>query len=355
MIAGGLVALGYRRALPLAAAVLFAALAALVATRSWSPPAALPLEPDALGDLAALERAHARQGVWAVLLCVALPFSAWRAAALARGWYRDGADWLASRAPGAAHAWSAGVAGSALAAASLVTLSAAAAELAAGGSAPAHRWSRSLPVPPAMLHPGDASVSWGWKEGVLPPGAAVRVSLGVGLGSGPAVDVRLSLERAGVVAERARRIASRTPLVVPVPPGAGPVWCELARESDGALVLLRDDAAELLAPARSERLTSWVLAAHALLFAAAWCALAVGLGAWLRPSTCVFLLASLWLPAWLGDAHPAVWPGGELPRALALVGEGLVPPGPAPAAWAGLAVAAAAGLAAAAPALRRAR
>ncbi|HEX6883059.1 MAG TPA: hypothetical protein VF530_06735 [Planctomycetota bacterium] len=299
----------------------------LLAARASGGEPLLAGEPEALAAL----RALARQDVWSGLF-VAAPLLLHQAARLGRP---EAGAWLMP-SPSAPLARAAALAaGCALACALAAALTACAAELAVPETAPAWRRARMAASPTAVLTDSEPSVLW--SIAVTERDASLRLWTTVAIGSGPAVTARLRTAASGDERSLTRRIAGRTPLLLPVPPGTHTL--ELERVGDGALLVLPPDALEVLAPVASERSAAPRLFAHAFLALATGCALAFGLARRLRPalaSTLVLALALLVaraplpLPAW-----PAAW--SEL-------GRGLVPDGPGAAAAATSALLAGLGL-----------
>ncbi len=322
-----LVAFAFRRCLPRAFLVTSVLLLVLAARGSPLPEALANDE-----EARSLARGLARLDVWSVFWVLAVPGVLWQAARLGARWRSSDADWLApSPVPRLAlglacftGAWGAGLA--------LALLAALAAEAAAGDSAGALRWQRTLENPSAVLL--EESPELRWEEpsldlGALPAGTRFRLRVTVAPGSGPAVTATFSVGtsppwNAGASVER--RIFGRTALALPVPAGLrGPAAFELSRTGEGALLVLPARSLELLVPAASEHLPSFELFLRAALFLAAAQSLTLGLASWMRPTLAAASVASLALLPWAWGLAGSLAPAGDLPRAWRLVGEGIAP------------------------------
>lgn len=355
----GLARLAWRRALPLPVVVLVAGVALFALTRDWGlPPDALD---GALSDaqLASLERGFARQGVWLLLLLVILPLLVHRAAATFAGGHSREREWLSAQ-PASALALVLpsflGLAGVALL---LLATTAALAEFAAGPAGPTLRFHHPLPHPPLLLLAGEEAARWELADDTLAArstGAVVRMRPTVAPGSGPAVSIRATVGSTGGANthERRARIFAATSLEVPVPPdAAGRLCLELARESEGAVLVLPEDRIDLLVPLTSDRRVGAELAARLGLAALAAIALGLGFGAWMRTGIAAFLVLVGWMIPWWWGFGAAWLPGGDLPQVWIRLGEGIAPALLDPRALVGTAAALLIGLLFAATGLRR--
>jgi hypothetical protein len=224
------------------------------------------------------------------------------------------------------------------------------AELAARDLEPCTRLvARSEPVRGAIV---DASTTLRWSA--EPPAIAnARLQVGVAIvANAPAADVRLIAERRSADgslhrSQTRRHVSAATAIELEVPAGDGPIELELAREGDGAIVVLDGRGTAWLAPLGNALWTSAGIAALAALSLAAWLALAIGLGAWLSNGLTTCVLVALALPGWLGDLPwLATWtPWAELPAAIELAGRGLGAPHPSAPTWLATAACIAIGLA----------
>jgi len=268
-------------------------------------------EPEALAAL----RALIRQDVWSGLF-LAAPLLFHQAARLGRP---EAGAWLMP-SPSAPLARAAAlVAGCGLACALAAALAAAAAELAVPEGGAAWRRARLAPNPTAVLTDSEPSVPW--SIDVAERDASLRLWTTVALGSGPAVTARFRVTAGGSERTLERRIAGRTALVLPVPPG--PHALTLERVDDGALLVLPPQALEVLVPVASERRAAPCLFGHAFLALATGCALAFGLARRLRPALAAALVLALALLAARASLPLAAWPA-----AWSELGRGLVPDGP---------------------------
>jgi len=137
--------------------------------------------------------------------------------------------------------------------------------------------------------------------------------------------------------------AARTVVEVDLPAGAAPLSFELEAMGAERSLALRGARLELFLPA-TERGGTWGLALRAALVLGALLSLGMGLGAWLRPASVLLLLLGGYALVWLetdrldGTLLARWLPGYDLPRALALVGEGRAPAELGIAPWLGAAL-----------------
>ena len=323
----GLAALGARRTLAPALALGLLALLVFTVTRDWRLPAALVPEAPPL-----LARALARQTVWTVLLALALPVLIARAAGELARWRRDEAGFVLALPVARATPVVATFAGAWAATLLVLAAIACGAELAAarapGDAAPALRPARSFAEPARILFPGEAALSFTLADPALgAAGARLRLHAAAAPGAGPAATVALALTAAGgATAERSFVVAARRALELTLPAGAeAGVRVTLRHLAGRAPVVLGAESVELLLPATSDRHATLTLLARTATASLAWIALALGLGAWMRPALAALSVGALWLLPWALGAGSAVLPGGDLPAALGALGEGLVP------------------------------
>jgi hypothetical protein len=331
---GGILRLAFRRGLPLAFLCAYAALLVLAAAREWTPPVPLDEREEVVA------RGLSRAGAWSLFGLVALPWLVLAAARSGARWQRGDAEWLAptpARALSLALSFAAGTWAAGLA---LAFLTALAGEAAAGApperssdEPAAWRWLATLESPAVLVSEAGRSVRWeapSLPSDVLARGARFLLRPTVAPGSGPAVTVAFSLVAGSEpIARVARRISGKSTLALDVPPGArGPLSFELAREEGGAVLVLPARSLELCVAAASERLAGVELLLRAGTFLAGALALALALGAWMRPSLAAgSVLALALLPRVIG-AQSSAWPAGDLVRAWSLAGQGLVPAPP---------------------------
>ncbi|MEM7306693.1 MAG: hypothetical protein AAF682_08485 [Planctomycetota bacterium] len=350
-----LASLALRRTLPPGLLVVFALLALAAALRDWGASAEVLA---ALGGDAST-RAASRQGVWLLAAALLVPALAARAAATIPRWRRADAAWLAPRRTGRVACLAATFAGSSVGAVLALLLFFAAAELAAGESDAARRFVRGVEHPPLHVLDGPGAYCeldhLGADE--LAAGASLLVRPTVAPGRGPTADVLLQVRRGdAVLGEVAALLTGRASVEIPLAPPAadagGALQLVVRRNAPGAPVLLPDHSVWLLAAASAERDGSAALFAELLLLLLALGAVALGLGAWMRGAVATLLALALWTPTLAWGAAGTWAPGGRLARDLTLLGDGIVPPAPQPAALAGAALALGAGLALAALGLR---
>lgn len=340
-----------RRALHPGLAAALIVLALVLAGADWGQGTAL------LGteDPELLARGLARQGVWLGLAVIVAPAAVVGAARVVARWRAGEADWLAARARGPATAVASAWLGIAIGCALACLLVLAAAELAAGpgGDAALRAAGELAPRGTDGIErlPGVEGVAWTVRDPgpAAPAGSVARLRVGMRVWSGPAADVRLTLERvgpgsSGARGEVARRLSRAGLLALELPPGPGDLRFVLARESDGAAIVVERAAAELFVPAGNELLAGLALLCHVWAALAAWTALALGLGAWMSPAGATVSVAGLQAALWLAPVAPRALPAVALPAAFARAGEGLVPAALGPAAGAATAAAVLVGL-----------
>ena len=327
--------LALRRHLPKAIVVVLALAAVLLARASWAPPA----EWIAGADPGAVERALTRQGIWTLLLLLAVPLLVARAAGIVGKWRRGEIDWIASSPASSIGVLLSTWAGGALASALAIAGIALAAELAAGASPAGARVERRISSDRALLREHGGALAGVSRElaRLDPPPGSRLVAKVVLVAGAPACDVRFALERRSAGARTAanvavRRISGRAKIEVEIPPGPGELALAIEALDPGALVAFDGDGLALVTPVASERCASLALAARAWIACCAWIALALGAGAWVSGATAALFAFALTAPAWLGEASARwdAWPWSGLPDALELAGEGLVAP---PLAW----------------------
>ena len=332
-----LVLLGVRRSLPPGLwlggllLLLFVALTSTGAGRSLGP------EPVEDGGLVS------RLSTWSVLVWFLAPGLVATVARAGRRWRHSDADWFAPR-PSPLRVYVAGVlAGTWVAACALVAATALVVELAAlrgaSGAPDAMRWERALAHPSFALVEGDPPRAWRVDEldiADLPAGSRLVLRPTVAPGSGPAVTVHAAL-RVGddrgsdAPVERASRatarIFGRARIELPVPPDrAAPVSLELGRVGPGAVCVLPPASVDVLVPGGSPRGASAALGLRAAAALVAWCTLALGLGAWMRPALAAGLALSLASIPWWSSADVSLLAGADLARAWRVVARGELPP-----------------------------
>jgi hypothetical protein len=154
-----------------------------------------------------------------------------------------------------------------------------------------------------------------------PAGAALLCVDLVAVGGGNASPVRLALERGGSRSTAEARVSARQSLRAAIPAEHGRLHVTLERCGPGPIVAV--GGAEFLARVGDERRAGLALGARALTALLAWQALAFGLGAWMRTEVAAGLVLSLALLACALPGAPLT--GADLPSALELAGQGLVP------------------------------
>lgn len=273
------------------------ALLGLAAARDWGLSASFPDRVAA----EALEPWLARAGVWGALALLISPWLVLRAASLAEETRALSGTLLARPISRSALAL-AELAGVSLAALLLIASGAGAAELASRGGA-ALRYERTLTHEAVLLLEGATSARLAIAELSSLGGSGgtrLRVLATVAPGAGPAATLVASIVPeggGGPLARASARVAGRTRLELSVPEAvAEPCALELAREGSGALLVVPADSVELLRPCASARLASVSFGLRLWLVLLAASALAVGLGAWMRPGLAgTLVLTLLWV------------------------------------------------------------
>ncbi|MEM6671385.1 MAG: hypothetical protein AAF726_00995 [Planctomycetota bacterium] len=319
----------HARRIATVAAILAVAAAPLVA--SWSHPArtrATETTPVFAEQLVASGGSVAR-AAWIAALVIVVPLVLWVSGRTPANWYREEGDWLAtSPAPRTT-----------VVASCLLGLVLGAAVLAA------------IPAPivgtlsPAtgdgeLLEPSHVAGSA--RSQLIRPGDAFRQSFAsVDLVEGDVVRVRVTPTLGGQTPTSRARItmggesieavvARRTWLEIDVVPGADDVLVK--NVGTGAIAVVGPNPVEVWRPSRAFLGGHLRVAAHAVLFAAALAALALGLGAWMSPGLAGALALSLWLfarGAVSGGPLEALVPGcAGLDRSLSAIAEGRSPLAP---------------------------
>jgi hypothetical protein len=260
-----------------------------------------------------------RRELWGAALLVFWPVALLRAASLVGDWRAGELDWLAPRVTNLGRALFASWVGG-LAALLIGVGAVAAIAEATGGDSPKLVDRGSFEgTEVATL---DPSVARAWTLD-LPPtqdGAQLAVALDLLGYRGPAVDAGVVVRRDGSEARWEGRLGRAREVLVPLPPGDGPVQVTLERLSDGAAISMHRPAARLYAPAGSFA-SFWGLMSRIALAAALSLALAIGFGAWVSTPSAMLAVVALWTCVWIGDA-PWPLPGDDLFGALDALGRG---------------------------------
>jgi hypothetical protein len=335
----GLVLLSFRRALHPGVWLPSLALLAFAATREHAP------------DVAAAFR---RQELWLVPSLFVLPLLVRRAAGIVPRWRAADADWRAtrgaSRAVHLASAWF----GTWLAGAALLVATAAV----AGGwhDERALRWSRAVAHPAASLvtdEPVRVPLDLTLDETTEHVHLQLHPSVAPGRGPAAQVELRLVTGDGADEVEHAQSVGTvhgrgelRIALAAPAGNGRGelPLTAVLRRVGGSGYVVFPADSSELLDGFRGVTFLAGPMLPRALALLAAALALAIGLGAWMRPGLAAGCVLCVWLVPFAWRVGHGVLPGGDLVRSLAHLGDHLAPP-PVPAlSWLGALVLVALGL-----------
>jgi hypothetical protein len=318
---------------------------ALVASRSGNAPETALLGAENPEQLA---RGMMRREMWFLLCAVLLPVQLHSAGQWTQR-VRDGdGNWLSPRALSSwkivLTSWFAIFCGSV---AWLVAI-AATGELAAGGGEASYRVVKEWPLLEHRTRGEENQLRWTTELGELPPGSRGRLSFGILGNYGDVEELVLratpldagSRERA---TEAHVRPGRRGRIEVELPPGEGNLLFEFSAVGATAALLVESPRFLVSVPAPEWSGTTALLGRLALA-AAAWLALALGLGAWISAPSSVLLVAIFWGGAWERGVGGGFLPGAELPRAFAAVAEGRVPASLPPGVWGGTLVCVAIGL-----------
>jgi hypothetical protein len=295
-----------------------AALALAWNARSSSAPTALSAH-----SLAVL----ARRETWISLGALSSVLVVYRTACLALDWRRRDADAFAgaprSRLEIAFASW----AGAWLAALLLALAVGALAEFNARAAHVAEREVGRAPIHSAAAATDELRLDVALE---VPDGARwLELDLGF-IATDVSALVELRATRGAAAHASRKLVSSRTRARVELPTAPGTVQVRLTRLEGRGVVFLATDEAVWLGAARSSRWASLALAAHAALAFAAWCALALGLGAHLPPTLAAAASLALSVPSFFGEN--AAWthwsPWGALPQAFEALGLGLTPAWP---------------------------
>jgi hypothetical protein len=305
------------------------------------------LEPDP-----AVLRGQARLLLWSFSLLVLVPAAIGRAASSGTWHARREAPWLGPRAIGQAPVALATWAGQLAALAILLAFVWVAGEW---GAAHADRWGspggdlpagsrttleergRASAVPRGLLSPGDRT-SWVAADSASLDQFHLRASLVAG-GDTDKNGARLSLvtRRPGAAAfamATETLLTAEATLVWTAPPGGGSLEIVLTNEGPATLVIGGPGGLTHWRPTPTDRRGPRTLLLLWLLALAPALALAQGLGFWMSPASATLAVLCLGLVAVssAGGAAPmmswAPWPGADLARAMAIIGEGRSPARP---------------------------
>jgi len=334
----GLVALARRRAASVGTLVVTALLAAALAFNDWGPAAYLADAFDA--DLGAgardtVGRALTRQGLWAGLMLWLLPVFLLHAARTVDGWKRRGeVDWLGARPVSRTSVVTSTWLGQLTA---LLLLGLGALALVEGVVHEAPPTLRELgPVPPPESVWFDEERTARW---AIPPtgaGGVFTFETSVAHG-GPGMDVIAIAMHSG--RQAFERVVGRQEIELRIEHGGHGTDVIVATSGkafgsnhwpknavvDEVTGYLHPDSGRLWTPCDSERRVSGNLVMRLALVGAAWLALALGLGAWMRGSLAALSIGAAWTAASLWADAPAWLPGARLVHALGVVGRGRVP------------------------------
>jgi hypothetical protein len=356
-----LVDLALRRALAPAILIGYAALAALLASRDWAPATAM-LGARGAGEQVAIAHGLVRQGIWSGACIALIPFLVLRSASTVSAWRRGEVDWLGSRAATRTTVLAWTWLGAFAAAAIVVAAIALTAEARIANATPGFRYAGELGPPGSGWVEGRRALEWQCADpgARAAPGTRMRLALVLAVGSAPGAEIVLEAHRAprtnasvrdGAAGASARgkaagasvaveaagasaptharavqRIGTRGAIEIELPRGDGDLAFSLSCAHDGERAYALSTRGELWTPVASDRAAGVALFARACSAVAAWTALAIGLGAWMHAASATLFLLALMLPAWMATDPPSFVPGGDLFAALAIVGEGRVPP-----------------------------
>jgi hypothetical protein len=315
-----LVLLAARRVAPASTRWIVAAAAAALVWNARSSTAPTGMSARSLEALA-------RRETWAALGAVVAVLGVYRAACLALDWRQRDADAFAgaprSRFEIALASWS----GAWLAALVLASFVGAIAEISARSSHETEREVGRAPITSSAAAKDDLRFT----ASLEAPASARWLELHLGfIATDVSALVELRAERGASVSAHEQLVSSRSRMRVALPAGDGSVQVRLTRTAGRGVVFLAGGEALFLGAAHSSRWASLALLAHAALALAAWCALALGLGAHLPPTLAAASALALSVPSFLGES--ALWarwtPWGALPAAFEALALGVTPAWP---------------------------
>ena len=283
----------------------------------------------------ALERGLTRQALWTALLVWIGLVSVLHAARTVDGWKRRGdVDWLGASPSSRGCIAISTLCGQLFALVTLTLAAGALVELVVRDAPETLRQSAvrvAAPDSPWFT----ASKSTLWTLPAARPGSLFTFEASVADG-GPGMDVVVVAQDGSIGGET---IVGRREVQVQLEgPSSGPRGLRIAAGGWAFGVhhtqdappdvtgYLHPNSGRLWVACDSERRASGNLIARTLLGGAAWIALALGLGSWMRGSLAALLTGSAWIGASLWSGTLASWlPGARLIDALGVVGRGRVP------------------------------
>lgn len=313
--------LAARRTLPraLVLATLISGLLAVTTLRTSQTPFESGLDPGAT----------ARAGAWTLMAIALGPWLVFRAAATVARWRRGEIDWLASTPASRLQLMVSAWFGTFAASLAVVAVVATVAELTVPVDRSTFALRTRLETPERAVIDGSNTLRWSSAVPEVRPGSKLRLQLAF-VPIEVFADVEWSATRGSERTEVRQRVFSRCALDVDAPSGSGEVTFELARVEGGGIVLFDEPGLAVLEPGASSRASSTALALHCALVLAAWSALALGFGAWMRPTIAFASLAALSFATFVIelDALAAFLPWIELAKAFDSSSRGVVPAWP---------------------------
>ena len=272
-----------------------------------------------------------RERLWTTALAFTFSLALLQAAGVSWRWRAGEADWLGSRpisrTAACATAWIA-ITGVGIA---CLGLAGGLVEARYGAGGPTWRFAgRSELSSPARVAAAES------KRLELPfdpteaLGGRLRMRAAVAVGGGRTAEVDLKVLAGGAESVESSRFETRTWIEVSLPEGrAERLEVELVNHGPADVVVFDDPGVEVWVPVSSAGAASRALLSRSALALAAGCALAIALGCWISRVSAALLVVALWLAVMLasgsGRLFPAWIPGVDLPRAVAIAGEGRVP------------------------------
>ncbi len=247
--------------------------------------------------------------------CLCVPLALWPAAQTFRHWRRGECDWLAGVVASPWKVLATWWAGTGAAACALIALAVLIASVGPGATAPVRERLQQFTHPFVLL--GGTQLHWSTTLSLEPRADQAGAVLGIhprSIGAAPAATLFARARRQAAVPKAANALESQASqrvfaarhLELELPSGQGPLELELWIDGGDALISIDRDSL-LLASGASEpawrAATRWTLGLSAVVLAAT--ALALGLGAWLRPATGLCAVLAMALAAELATRR---WP-----------------------------------------------
>lgn len=276
----------------------------------------------------------ARHASWALLASLTFLVLWLRAAKWPGQWQTRDANFLGTRGLGLTGILIATWLGRSAAAAAALLWIAVAAETAARGDAPRDRVLRKLNSPSVALLEGGAQRTWTSTPSELGTHQQASVLLGIstGPGLGPTTEVSFEAQRGEHTTQTRALLYGRHHIQLELPAGSGPIQWRLARLQGGGVPIVDGESFWLMERTNSKFDAPLALWLRAFLCAAAWTAMAMALGSFMRASTALASILALLLWFSHQSALSSI-PGAHWFQGLDIVAAGRVPEPLGPLEW----------------------